>query len=468
MENESLGEKDAPSEATIQGQMELLHKGVRIIVLRALMAEDITIDDNLEVAMSEWDDYCKRHLSSVGGKTEDASSSKKLTAEQERIINSWAADDRLWTTQGVVAKNLRKAIMFIIAGRRDSGTEKGVREMKSSPATSTVQGLMKRSELLNQISKRWAWKCCQSETPLYSWIERGNGDCFVEMPTSVAENVCREQSASIVRAVDSALSSVGGKTEDASSSKTTVEELSAVMCREIIKRREEIIEAFIAKYGCDPSEIIQCATQDYKWFVRRMTPEEIAFRDKVQKLAQPASTPESAAKVEEIAAAETRRLCFHLNGIRFETNCDEDKVYYAIRTAITEAIAHLPCPKCAEKDEELHEQAGVILQGCCAVQRLRDVIGRPPKGSEPGEENPRGKTWHEERRNWKEEAENLRARLAEADTKRLDWWIAHRGYDLLVFGGHGCELRSSDGGLVAEGNTPRQTFDAAMEIPIVR
>lgn len=65
------------------------------------------------------------------------------------------------------------------------------------------------------------------------------------------------------------------------------ERIGDVMYREIMSQRERILTAFIAEHGCPPSEIIQCVTRDGKWFARRMTKEEIEFRDLVQTKAQP-------------------------------------------------------------------------------------------------------------------------------------------------------------------------------------
>lgn len=56
---------------------------------------------------------------------------------------------------------------------------------------------------------------------------------------------------------------------------------------EIYSQREEIIRAFIAKFQCQPEDIIQCNTKDGRWFLRKMTPEEIEFRDLVAQKANP-------------------------------------------------------------------------------------------------------------------------------------------------------------------------------------
>lgn len=60
-----------------------------------------------------------------------------------------------------------------------------------------------------------------------------------------------------------------------------------MMYAAVMKQREQIITAFIAQYGCKPDEIVQCQTVHggLKWFLRKMTPEEIAFRDEVSRRA---------------------------------------------------------------------------------------------------------------------------------------------------------------------------------------
>jgi hypothetical protein len=46
----------------------------------------------------------------------------------------------------------------------------------------------------------------------------------------------------------------------------------------IYGQREEILRAFIAKYGFEPDRAVQ-VVDGTKWYVRRMTDEEIAVRD---------------------------------------------------------------------------------------------------------------------------------------------------------------------------------------------
>lgn len=63
------------------------------------------------------------------------------------------------------------------------------------------------------------------------------------------------------------------------------------------------------------------------------------------------------------------------------------------------------------------------------LKKLRDTIGSPPTGSHPDEQNPRGATWHDERRHWIAETSQNRQHIAqladriaalEADVERME------------------------------------------------
>lgn len=54
--------------------------------------------------------------------------------------------------------------------------------------------------------------------------------------------------------------------------------------RFINSHRTEIIEAFLAKHGCDPEDCVHCVQRmrdgGEKFWIRKMTPEEMELRDR--------------------------------------------------------------------------------------------------------------------------------------------------------------------------------------------
>ncbi len=52
-----------------------------------------------------------------------------------------------------------------------------------------------------------------------------------------------------------------------------INEAAEIALREVYSQREEILRAFIAKYGFEPERAVQI-TDGTRWFVRRMTDEE--------------------------------------------------------------------------------------------------------------------------------------------------------------------------------------------------
>lgn len=66
----------------------------------------------------------------------------------------------------------------------------------------------------------------------------------------------------------------------------TLQVLIDEVSRQLNENREELIKAFLAKYGCDPADAILCITREGSSFIRKMTKEEIEFRDLVARRAQ--------------------------------------------------------------------------------------------------------------------------------------------------------------------------------------
>lgn len=62
-----------------------------------------------------------------------------------------------------------------------------------------------REALFNEITEEWSWKSYPANEPLWSWIRRRNGEFIQQLPTALAEDICRKQSTAIVRAVDIAM-----------------------------------------------------------------------------------------------------------------------------------------------------------------------------------------------------------------------------------------------------------------------
>ena len=60
-----------------------------------------------------------------------------------------------------------------------------------------------------------------------------------------------------------------------------IQELANRIHGKVMTQREQILKAFIAQFGCPPSEIIQCFGQFGETFLRRMTPKEVALRDQL-------------------------------------------------------------------------------------------------------------------------------------------------------------------------------------------
>lgn len=57
-----------------------------------------------------------------------------------------------------------------------------------------------------------------------------------------------------------------------------VRELSDRLRAAVYAQRDEILKAFIAKYGCMPDEAVQCeqsTPHGYRWYVRKKTEEEM-------------------------------------------------------------------------------------------------------------------------------------------------------------------------------------------------
>jgi hypothetical protein len=52
------------------------------------------------------------------------------------------------------------------------------------------------------------------------------------------------------------------------------------------------------------------------------------------------------------------------------------------------------------------------------TQELERLIGQPPEGSHPDEWLPRAETWHQERANWADEVERLRAHIQRLERKK--------------------------------------------------
>lgn len=62
-----------------------------------------------------------------------------------------------------------------------------------------------------------------------------------------------------------------------------------VQVRRLNENREELVMAFMAKYECDPGGAVLCITPTGNSFIRKMTEDELAFRDLVHRRAQEAA-----------------------------------------------------------------------------------------------------------------------------------------------------------------------------------
>lgn len=124
------------------------------------------------------------------------------------------------------------------------------------------------------------------------------------------------------------------------------------------------------------------------------------------------------------AIADTKIKSIDLIGmLNKERNVQLEKLDYELAALLNDAVARIRdlCFQVREDNRQL-EVRNKTVQNLSAelssankvVNELRSIIGNPPDGSAPYEWKPRGKTWHEERRNWELEVSRLKAGLNDA------------------------------------------------------
>lgn len=112
---------------------------------------------------------------------------------------------------------------------------------------------------------------------------------------------------------------------------------------------------------------------------------------------------------------------------------------YCSSTGWKSLISGAQLPPWSEVKSEIQlawETAGgqMVYAAHGQVQMLTDLIGTPPEGSHPDEQQPRDTTWHKERLNWINETEKLRRAVQAKDAvlKRVLEWCNQESPDFEI------------------------------------